>query len=281
MKKAMDSREVGLVMGLIAGRYVFQSEDLHYGFWPDELPVTPDHLKQAQDLHSQLILSNIPDGVESILDVGCGAGGLAKRLIDKGYAVDCVSPSGLLTTEAQKLLGDACTIVQGPFETIELNRTYDLVLFSESFQYIKLTPALQQVMRYLKPGGHLLICDFFRHPREERGPIGGGHPLPAFHAEIEKHPLESVVDQDITKETARNYDLVNDLLQRVGVPIWELIFAYGNANYPRRSKWLQRLFRKRIAKLERKYFQGQRTAETFSHYKSYRLLLYRRTTAAA
>jgi hypothetical protein len=41
-KKAMDSREVGLVMGLAAGKYFFGSDDLHYGLWTDDLPVKPE-----------------------------------------------------------------------------------------------------------------------------------------------------------------------------------------------------------------------------------------------
>ena len=273
-RKKMDSREVGLVVGLIFARYFLHTDDLHYGFWPDDLPVTPDNLQIAQEHHSDLILSAIPEGVQTILDVGCGGGALARRLLDRGYQVDGVSPSGPLTAHAKQRVGNESTIFESKFEEVQPGKTYDLILFSESFQYMKRARVFEQITSLLNPQGHLLICDFFRKPNTERGPIGGGHRWEAFQEELGKHPFENQLDQDITKETARNYDLVNDLLTEVGVPVWELIFAYGETNYPKVTKALRRIYRKKIDKLENKYFQGRRTAETFAEYKTYRLLRY-------
>ena len=123
-RRNMDSKEVGLVMGLTVGRYFFGSDDLHYGFWPDDLEVKPGHIKQAQENHAQLILQTIPAGVKTILDVGCGAGALAQRLLDTGYDVEAVSPSGLLTAQARALLGSACPIIEAPFEQAPLPRRW-------------------------------------------------------------------------------------------------------------------------------------------------------------
>ncbi len=273
-KKAMDSREVGLVMGLAAGKYFFGSDDLHYGLWTDDLPVIPDNIRKAQDQHSALLLKTIPQDVKHILDVGCGAGALAKRLVDQGYDVECVSPSGPLTAEARKKLGTDFCIYEMPFEAVETDKKYDMVMFSESYQYIKLERSIEQVSKLLRPGGYLMICDFFRRSAEERGPIRGGHKIQEFEQVICNYPLTKKVDQDITKETARNYDLMNNFLNEVGVPIWDLAFRYCTANYPRTTKLARKLFRKKIEKLEKKYFQGLRTAETFTRYKTYRLLLY-------
>jgi SAM-dependent methyltransferase len=273
-KKAMDSREVGLVMGLAAGKYFFGSDDLHYGLWTDGLAVKPENIRKAQDQHSQLLLDTIPADVKTILDVGCGAGAMAKRLVDRGYTVTCVSPSGPLTAEARKKLGPDVPILEMPFESVETSAKYDMVMFSESYQYIKLERSIEQISNLLRPGGYLMICDFFRRTAEERGPIRGGHKIEVFREIISKYPLISLVDRDITKETARNYDLMNDFLNQVGVPVWELAFRYCTVNYPRTTAIARRLFRKKIEKLEKKYFQGHRTAETFTRYKTYRLLLF-------
>ncbi len=275
-KKAMNSREVGLVMGLTFGKYFFDSDDLHYGLWPDDLPVRPENLRQAQDNHAQRILGAIPPGVRRILDVGCGAGALARRLLDKGYEVDCVSPSGPLTAEARKRLGPDCRILEMPFEQVPTAETYDLVLFSESYQYIKLAPSLEQAKALLQPGGYLLICDFFRRTSEERGPIRGGHKIEVFRELMGQHPFHCLRDEDITRETARNYDLINDFLQQVGLPVWDLAFRYFALNYPRWTRIGKKIFRRKIDKLEQKYFRGLRTSQTFTHYKTYRLLLYQR-----
>ncbi len=273
-KKAMDSREVGLVMGLIAGKYFFGSDDLHYGLWTDDLPVTPENLCKAQDQHSALLLKTIPAEVKTILDVGCGAGALAKRLLEKGYEIECVSPSCLLTAEARNNLGANVPIHEAKFQDVNIEKTYDMIMFSESFQYIKHEVSIPKATQLLRPGGYLLICDFFRRAAEERGPIGGGHKITAFHETITNYPFVSLVDEDITKETARNYDLVNSFLNQVGLPIWELTFRYCTANYPRTTKLARKIFRKKIEKLEKKYFQGLRTAETFARYKTYRLMLF-------
>jgi len=273
-KKAMDSREVGLVMGLTAGKYFFGSDDLHYGLWTDDLPVKPENLRKAQDQHSALLLRTIPSEVKTILDVGCGAGALAKRLIEKGYEVECVSPSGPLTAEARKTLGPDVPIYEAKFQDANIEKTYDMVMFSESFQYIKHEISIERASQLLRPGGYLLICDFFRRSEEERGPIRGGRRIEAFRETMAKYPFSALVDEDITKETARNYDLVNGFLNQVGLPIWELIFRYCTANYPRTTKLARKIFRKKIDKLEKKYFQGLRTAETFARYKTYRLMLF-------
>ena len=39
------------------------------------------NLPKAQENHSNFIISHIPEGIETILDVGCGTGGLASELI--------------------------------------------------------------------------------------------------------------------------------------------------------------------------------------------------------
>ena len=84
----VSSKEVGLEIGLVLGRFLFNTEHLHYGYWPPELQVEPSNLKHAQELHSKLILESIPDGVQTILDVGSGSGGLAEKLICLLYTSD-------------------------------------------------------------------------------------------------------------------------------------------------------------------------------------------------
>lgn len=265
-------------MGLIAARYFFDTDDLHYGYWPDNLEVSKANIKKAQALHSELILSTIPDGVHTILDVGCGGGALMKRLRERGYAVEGVSPSGPLTARAREMAGPDCTIIESRFEDVVTDKQYDLILFSESFQYIKPALSLKQVYTLAKPNGHLLICDFFKKPTEEKSPIGGGRRLQPFYDEIARYPFTCLLDRDITKETARNFDLMNEFLESVGSPIWELLLTFLQTRHPRLTRLGQRLFRKKIANLEHKYFSGQRTAETFARYKTYRLMLYQRQT---
>ena len=121
-----------------------QNQSCSDGFWTDDIEVNKNNFAKAQENHSNFIISHIPDNTKAILDVGCGAGGLAAKLLDKGFSVDCVSPSPLLTERALGILGERSTIFRCLFEELESDKLYDTLIFSESFQYIELSTALLQ-----------------------------------------------------------------------------------------------------------------------------------------
>ena len=276
-RKKVDSREIGLEIGLLLGKFFFKTEHLHYGYWTDDLNLDIINLPRAQENHSNFIISHIPEGTKTILDVGCGVGCFAEKLTNMGYHVDCISPSSVLTEHAHNLLGNKSHIFKCKFEKLQTENRYDMVLFSESFQYVNLEKAIQNSIKFLNAGGHLLICDFFKTDADGESALGGGHELARFYHHISQHPLNPVKDIDITKETAPNLKIVNDILINVGLPIWNLITHYLNHNHPLISKLLQWKYKKKITQINRKYFSGARNADTFAIYKSYRLLLYKKT----
>ena len=143
----------------------------------------------------------------------------------------------------------------------------------ESFQYVDIERSLQLAVSGLRPGGHILICDFFKKPEKPRGPISGGFKLDRFHAETERAGLTFIKDIDITVQTAPTIDLIADFLQRVGKPGYELALDYGANTRPWLTKLLTRIFRKKLAKLERKYFSSTRNGEAFAEFKTYRMFL--------
>jgi len=162
------SREIGLEIGTLCGRHILNVEHLHYGYWTKDLKVDLSHLPAAQKNYTDFLMSNIPDGVHTILDVGCGMGHTAKRLTEAGYAVDCVSPSAFLAQQARELLQDKCKIFECFYEQLHTEKRYDLVLFSESFQYIAPETAIQKTLALLNPEGQMLICDVFKLSTKEK-----------------------------------------------------------------------------------------------------------------
>ena len=96
-RKNPNSQEIGLRIANIFGRYFLKTDHLHYGFWPEGLPVALENLPKAQDLYTEFLRARIPEGVRSILDVGCGTGHNAEVLLAAGYEVDCVSPSARIS----------------------------------------------------------------------------------------------------------------------------------------------------------------------------------------
>ena len=270
-----DSKVVGLDVGLLIGKFFMKTEDLHYGYWPLEKTATAQNFAEAQQRHSQLIINHIPEGVENILDVGSGSGNLAKKLISLGYHVDCVIPSEFLAERVKEKLDENSTIHICKFEAVETNVTYDLILFSESFQYIPMDKSIPKIQKLLSPNGHLLICDVFHKNVPGKSPMRGGHRWDYFEKIIEESNLKLTCELDITEQTAPTYDFLNQLLTDVAEPISEMTGGYLNYKYPKLTKLIKWNFQKKLNRINHVWFSGKLTGENFIKFKSYKLLIYK------
>jgi len=276
-EKKTISREIGLEIGAICGKHFLKLEHLHYGYWTEDLEIDIFNLHIAQENYTNLLISHIPEGAKTILDVGCGMGQISRKMLDKGYKVDCVSPSAYLSECARNLLGDEVTIYECFYEQLETDKRYDVVLFSESFQYIPPKEAIDKSISLLNPGGHILICDIFQTEAEGRCAVSGGHRLMRFNEVMEaEDSLELVTDLDITEQTAPNIDIECGVFREVGLPVMDLAKKLLDSRYPLISKFIQWKFKKKIDRLHKKYLSGERTGENFKKFKSYRLFLYKK-----
>ena len=268
----ISSKEIGLEIGLIFMKNFLKTEHLHFGYWREDMEIDPWNLAEAQENHSQLIISNIPENTRTILDVGCGGGILDLKLTGLGYKVDCVSPSSTLSQNARKLLGDKNHIFESIYEDVSTDKRYDLILFSESFQYVDIEKGLQKSAGFLNDDGSIIICDFFKTDAPGKFLMGGGHKISRFFEILEKYPFEKVKDIDITKETAPNFKMIADLLMNFGEPSWNLFIHYLNLRYPKISRFLQWKYKKKIEKMKLRYFSGMKIYEDFPIYQTYRLI---------
>jgi len=271
-----DSKVVGLDAGLLIGKFFLNTEELHYGYWPDDKTATAQNFAGAQARHSQLIIDHIPDGVKRILDVGSGSGSLAQKLINLGYKVDCVVPSEFLAEKIEDKLGKNSIVHVCKFEDMEVSQSYDLVLFSESFQYVQMAQSIDKIVSMLPKNGHLLICDVFHKNVTGVSPMRRGHRLDLFENQNSKSSLKQITNLDITAETAATYDFLNQLLNEVVIPISDISGNYLNSNYPKLSKLLKWKYRKKLDKITQVWSSGKLTGENFIKFKSYRLLIYKK-----
>ena len=276
MKDKFNSKVIGLDAGLLIGKFFMDTEELHYGYWPNDKTATAQNFSEAQERHSQLIIDNIPKGVKKILDVGSGSGSLAKKIVALGYQVDCVIPSEFLADKVQKKLDGSSKIHITKFEDLDISNNYDLILFSESFQYVHLIKSIDKILSILDKNGHLLICDVFHKNVSGISPMRGGHRLDLFENEIGKTDLVKKTDIDITLETAPTWDFLNQFLNEVAIPISDMSHSYMKYKYPKLIKFIKWKYRNRLEKIRKVWLSNELTGENFAKFKSYRLFLYKK-----
>jgi SAM-dependent methyltransferase len=273
-------------LGLVLAQQLLDVEDLHYGLWDPDLELKLANLATAQQRYNDMLIAQLPKPEREVrvLDIGCGTGQLLRQMLERGYLADGVIPAkDLGDAVRRKLAGRSgyrifeCGFEDFPVE--ERRGYYDVALFSESFQYVSPLVSLPRLQAILKPGGLLLISDFFKSDAEsdaaEDHGFGGGHPLRDFHALMKQTPFMLLKDEDITHRVSPNMELANELLMRRIKPAALTIGRYLEGRHPLLVRATLRLFRKKLEKLNRKYFSGRRSKEVFERYKTYRVLLYR------
>ena len=96
-----------------------------------------------------------------------------------------------------------------------------------------------------------------------------------FQDSLASCSFTELVNKDITKETARTYDLISQIINEVADPVRSLSAKYLDSQYPKGMKLLRWYFDKKIKRINRIYFSGNMTGEMFNNLKTYRVLLYR------
>ncbi|MBM4143454.1 MAG: methyltransferase domain-containing protein [Lentisphaerae bacterium] len=294
-RRKMKSRELGLVLA----QTLLDADDLHYGLWDDGLALSVANLRVAQRRYTDMVLEALPPphgpaGPTRALDVGCGTGAMLMRMLDLGYEADGVAPDPMLREKVERRLASRADgrgrVFGCRFE--DLARTapgevYDAALFSESFQYIGLDACFDVLEEILRPGGHAVICDFFRTAAEGDGGPGdgtfrGGKKLSDFQERLRSRPFAVERDTDITARVSPNIALVNDILMRRVAPAAGAVWAYLTSRHPLLCRLARGLFGRRYEeKVRRKYLSGLRSRETFERYKTYRLIVLRRNPLPA
>ncbi|MDZ8087093.1 MAG: methyltransferase domain-containing protein [Nostoc sp. DedQUE12b] len=193
-------------MGLTNSSY------LHYGYW-EPLPtvgeeLTLTRLHAAQEAYAAKLFSFIPEGVKTVLDVGCGIGGNAVYLRDRGFIVEGLAPDTLQQEKFIKNTNSQVPFYLTRFEDFHASNSYDLVLFSESSQYIAVDDLAEGAARLLDSGGYLLLADMMRsHAEYQKGIFSNCHVASELQAALIKAGFELVKTEDISTHIAPTIDL--------------------------------------------------------------------------
>lgn len=111
------------------------------------------------------LLSQLPARMNRALDVGCGAGALARRLSERADQVDAIDISPGMIDRARAASAHARNIewMVGDLLETDLSGRYDVVTAVSSLHHMPLRPALTRMADLLKPGGTLAVVGLYRH----------------------------------------------------------------------------------------------------------------------
>jgi MPBQ/MSBQ methyltransferase len=251
-------------------REVLDLEHLHYGLWQDE-PLDLEGLKRAQERYAEKLCEWVPEGVRTILDVGCGTGSMALRLRDRGFEVEGLAPDPYLGEVFSERTGLPFHLAR--FQEFEPALSFDLILMSESAQYIWLDSLFPRVCR-VAPGGHLLLADYFV-VRDDGSPAArSGHPLDGFLERAAESGCELLRREDVTEQATPTLALAASWLDRYGVKIAEVLGERAQRRHP----WLYGMGKRLFGERVRRKLAQERTLcdpEIFRRLKRYELMLFR------
>jgi trans-aconitate methyltransferase len=275
----MDTRSIGLDVGLAFSKFLTGKENLHYGLWDAKWDVCAANVGRAQEAYTSKLFALLPKAKNlKILDIGGGAGETAKKLVALGHHVEIVIPSPFLAERCRHNAGPKAVVHECKFEDFETDQRFDVCLFSESFQYIPMDISLTKSASLLTLGGTIIVSDCFRtqaffDSKAVAARVGGGHALVDFDAILNDLPLTIVSREDITEQVAPTVDVEQELYNVVGYAVTRVDDGLV-ATHPFLRKFLRGLMglffsQRRRERLEQRLHQKTRSATNFIRFNTY------------
>ncbi len=270
----MKIKELQLDFEALFTQVAFGHGYLHYGYWPDGKPEVASlmALGQAQQAYFDKMLAHFPAGVKTVLDVGSGTGSNARALADLGYTMECVCPSARLNAIANEKLKGEVPIHETLFEDFSSDKTFDMLIFPESFHYIRLRTALEQALKYTDR--YILIFDYFRHEDSE----GEDAPRGSYRQFLDVvggfgDRLKILHDEDVTDRIIPTFHVLDEIKNTAVRPF----AAKVKQGLEQDHRFYNFLFDRILGKA---YKRSQRTSnrfETFPQQYEYRIILMEKT----
>lgn len=227
MAHRIDTANEGLDAYVYMAKTFADTPWLHYGMWdPDERVVMPN-VRKAQERYVDKLMSLFPAPPARVFDIGGGTGAMAAHLSGLGYEVEMLTPSGVQINEAREKLGDDFVLHHKKFEDYDGPGGFDVLLFSESFQYVPLEQSLPKLKSLLKPDGVVIIADCFRGTGYRDGDLvpGGGHRYTDFEKAVPEYGFAFDQNIDVTEAVAPSMSIDQQFYRGFLGPLIEQLSA--------------------------------------------------------
>lgn len=119
-----------------------------------------DYRPPYPDAVFDILTSLILDQPHRVLDIGCGTGFVARRLVEKVAHIDAVDISPVMIEQGKSLPhGDSASLswIIGPIESVSLNPPYALITAGDSLHWMDWGVVLPRFAEMLTPNGYLAI----------------------------------------------------------------------------------------------------------------------------
>ena len=244
---------------------------LHYGYW-QPLPVSLDELtltqlRIAQQAYADRLSSFIPHSIRTILDVGCGIGGNTMHLLSQGFSVEGLAPDAMQQEQFVHRTQGKAQFHLTRFEDFKVNKTYDLLLFSESSQYMSAADIAKGSIRLVHPDGYLLIADMFRKTdRYHKGIFSNCLVLPDLKTELKQQGFQLINAEDISAQVKPTIDLSVHYLHTFGLTTLKYIAQLASISVPLLHRIGRLLFRRWLKDPLAEAMQAQTVFEQYLCY---------------
>ncbi|MDZ7968035.1 MAG: hypothetical protein RM368_24300 [Nostoc sp. DedSLP03] len=135
-----------------------------------------------------------------------------------GFSVEGLAPDALQQERFIHNTNSQVPFYLTRFEDFHKSYSYDLVLFSESSQYIAVDDLAQGAARLLSSGGYLLLADMMRSDAEYReGIFSNCHVASELQTALMQTGFKLIKTEDISTQVAPTIDLCVDNFRTFGL----------------------------------------------------------------